>query len=256
VKEVYNILIDLDGTAYVDNKNINKSDIEIRRLAKKGKSIYYLTNNTSKNTKHYISKLNNLNLPVSTNSIISPIHVMIDWIKKNNIKCVYILGVQELIDELEEKTDVVNSSKNPELIIVAFDKELTYQKLETACELINNGIPYYLTHIDIFCPTLKGNMPDCGAIGMLIEKTTGKKSINNFGKPSDLMTDYINKIVDKDHNKIVVGDRIHTDIELGKKIGAETVLVCTGEYQNSKNDNLKINNTQIYNTLTDYLLTI
>jgi NagD protein len=70
------------------------------------------------------------------------------------------------------------------------------------------------------------------------------------------MTDYINKIVDKDHDKIVVGDRIHTDIELGKKIGAETVLVCTGEYQNSKNDNLKINNTQIYNTLTDYLLTI
>ena len=142
------------------------------------------------------------------------------------------------------------------MIIVAFDKELTYQKLETACELINNGVPYYLTHIDIFCQTLKGNMPDCGAIGILIEKTTGKKSINNFGKPSDLMTDYINKIVDKDHNKIVVGDRIHTDIELGKKIGAETVLVCTGEYQNSKNDNLKINNTQIYNTLTDYLLTI
>ena len=42
----------------------------------------------------------------------------------------------------------------------------------------------------------------------------------------------------------------------GKKIGAETVLVCTGEYQNAKKDNLKINNTLIYNTLTDYLLTI
>ena len=99
-------------------------------------------------------------------------------------------------------------------------------------------------------------MPDCGAIGMLIEKTTGKKSINNFGKPSDLMINYINTIIDKDHNKIVVGDRIHTDIELGKKIGAETVLVCSGEYQNSENENLKIDNTQIFNTLTDYLITI
>ena len=256
MKDSDNILLDLDGTVYVDNQIINKSDFEIRRLAKKGKSIYYLTNNTSKNTKHYISKLTNLNLPVSAKSIISPIHVMIDWIKINNIKCVYILGVEELIDELEEKTGVVNSSKNPELIIVAFDKELNYQKLETACELINNGIPYYLSHIDIFCPTLKGNMPDCGAIGMLIEKTTGKKSINNFGKPSDLMINYINTIIDKDHNKIVVGDRIHTDIELGKKIGADTVLVCTGEFKNSKNDNLKIDNTQIFNTLTDYLITI
>ena len=146
--------------------------------------------------------------------------------------------------------------QNPELIIVAFDKELTYHKLETACELINAGVPYYLSHIDIFCPTLKGNMPDCGAIGMLIEKTTGKKSLNNFGKPSDLMTKYIDNKLDKNQNKIIVGDRIHTDIELGKKIGAETVLVCTGEYQNAKKDNLKINNTLIYNTLTDYLLTI
>ena len=256
MKDIDNIILDLDGTVYVDYQIINKSDIEIRRLAKQGKSFYYLTNNTSKNTKYYISKLNDLNLPVSENSIISPIHVMVDWIKKNNIECVYILGVQELINELEEKTGVVNSTKNPELIIVAFDKELTYHKLEIACELINAGVPYYLSHIDIFCPTLKGNMPDCGAIGMLIEKTTGKKSLNNFGKPSDLMTKYIDNKLDKNQNKIIVGDRIHTDIELGKKIGAETVLVCTGEYQNAKKDNLKINNTLIYNTLTDYLLTI
>ena len=256
MKYIDNIILDLDGTVYVDNKIINNSDVEIRRLAKEGKSFYYVTNNTSKNTEHYVKKLNNLKLPVSTNSIISPIHVMIDWIKKNNIKRVYILGVHELIDELEKKTGVVNSSKNPELIIVAFDKELTYQKLEKACELINNGVPYYLSHIDIFCPTLKGNIPDCGAIAILIEKTTGKKSINNFGKPSDLMTNYINNKLDKNQYKIMVGDRIHTDIELGNKLGAETILVCTGEYQQNSNNSKTIGNTKIFDTLTDYLGTI
>ena len=35
MKEIDNIILDLDGTVYVDNKIINKSDIEIRRLAKK-----------------------------------------------------------------------------------------------------------------------------------------------------------------------------------------------------------------------------
>ena len=82
MKDINTIILDLDGTVYIDNQIINNSDIEIRRLATEGKSIYYLTNNTSKNTKHYVSKLNNLNLPISKNSIISPIHVMIDWIKK------------------------------------------------------------------------------------------------------------------------------------------------------------------------------
>ena len=250
------IILDLDGTVYIDNQIINNSDSEIRRLARKGKSIYYLTNNDSKNTQHYVDKLNKLNLPVEENSIISPIHVMINWVKEHNIKSFYILGVQELIDELEKETGAVNSADNPELIIVAFDKELTYQKLEIVCGHINKGVPYYLSHIDIFCPTLKGNMPDCGAIGLLIEKTTGIKSINNFGKPSDLMTNYIKQILDKAQKKTVVGDRIHTDIELGKKLGADTILVCSGEYQNPDSKNNKINNTEIYNTLTDYLTTI
>ena len=76
---------------------------EIRRLAKEGKSIYYLTNNDSKNTDHYVSKLSKLNLPVNQNSNISPIHVMIDWIKQNNIKNIFILGVKQMVDEIEKK---------------------------------------------------------------------------------------------------------------------------------------------------------
>ena len=250
------IILDLDGTVYIDDQIINNSDIEIRRLAKEGKSIYYLTNNDSKNIAHYVNKLSKLNLPVNENSIISPIHVMTDWIKKNNIKNIYILGVQELVDEIQNRTGVNNTSNNPEIVIVAFDKELTYQKLETACKLINSGTPYYLSHIDIFCPTINGKMPDCGAIGILIEKTTGKKSIDNFGKPSDLMTNYIREIINKDINKTVVGDRIHTDIELGNKLGADTVLVCSGDYQHSSSQNKKYNNTQIFDTLRDYLITI
>ena len=88
------------------------------------------------------------------------------------------------------------------------------------------------------------------------EKTTGKKSINNFGKPSDLMADYISNILHKEINKTVVGDRLHTDIELGKKLGADTVLVCSGEYQPSPDKNHSIKDTQVFNTLTDYLITV
>ena len=40
MKDIDNIILDLDGTVYVDYQIINKSDIEIRRLAKQGKSFY------------------------------------------------------------------------------------------------------------------------------------------------------------------------------------------------------------------------
>ena len=101
------------------------------------------------------------------------------------------MGVSDFKNELIRNTRVSISDKNPKCIIVGFDKELTYQKLETACKLINRGVPYYLSHIDYYCPSLEGNLPDCGSIGLMLEKTTGVKSEGNFGKPSELMTQYI-----------------------------------------------------------------
>ena len=251
-----NIFLDLDGTVYVDNIVINNADEQIRRLKNNGFQIYYLTNNTSKNTEYYKSKLKKMNLPISNDSIISPINVIIEWIKNKNYKTIYVLGVEDLKKEIIEKTQVKINSKNAECVIIAFDKELTYKKLEETCKLINNGVPYYLSHIDNYCPTLNGNMPDCGSIGLMIEKTTGKISNGHFGKPSELMTSYIRKIIGDNNKNILVGDRIQTDIAIGKKIGAETVIVCSGEFKKDTEINYNLENTQIHNTLTDFLLTM
>ena len=79
-----NIFLDLDGTVYVDNIVINNADEQIRRLKNNGFQIYYLTNNTSQNTKYYKRKLKKMNLPISKDSIISPIPVIIEWIRSRN----------------------------------------------------------------------------------------------------------------------------------------------------------------------------
>ena len=254
--EYNKIFLDLDGTVYIDNNIIDNSDEQIRRLHKQGVEFYYLTNNTSADTKYYFSKLTKLDLPVSYKSIISPINVITDWIQKKKLSRIYVMGVNDFKNELIKKTSINITEENPECIIVGFDKELTYKKLETACRLIHFGVPYYLSHIDYYCPSLYGNLPDCGAIGALIEKTTGIKSLGSFGKPSDLMTDYIKKIIKKNDSNILVGDRIHTDIEIGKKIGAKTVLVCSGEFKKNKDVEYNFENIEIQNTLSEFLRTL
>jgi len=70
------------------------------------------------------------------------------------------------------------------------------------------------------------------------------------------MTSYIRKIIGDNNKNILVGDRIQTDIAIGKKIGAETVIVCSGEFKKDTEINYNLENTQIHNTLTDFLLTI
>jgi HAD superfamily hydrolase (TIGR01450 family) len=251
-----NIFLDLDGTVYIDNQIINNADNQIRRLKDEGYHIYYITNNTSKNTKHYISKLKKLGLPVVNNCIISPTNVIIEWINNKNYKDIYVLGVQDLKDEISEKTGVSINPKNAECVIITYDKELTYKKLEETCKLINNGTPYFLSHLDLFCPTFNGNMPDCGSIGLMIEMTTGKKNNGHFGKPSDLMTNYIRNLIGNSDQNILIGDRIQTDVKIGKKIGAKTVVVCSGEFKNDANKNYYLDNIEIHNTLTDYLMTL
>ena len=127
-----NIILDLDGTVYIDNTIINNADKQIRRLKHKGFQIYYLTNNTSQNTKYYKRKLKKMNLPISKDSIISPIPVIIEWIRSRNYKTIYVLGVESLKKEIIEKTKVKINPKNAECVIIAFDKEYRYYKGQTA----------------------------------------------------------------------------------------------------------------------------
>tara|TARA_B110000438_G_C15686433_1_gene594759 strand:+ start:223 stop:990 length:768 start_codon:yes stop_codon:yes gene_type:complete len=251
---LYNkIFLDLDGTVYIDNQIINKADEQIRRLDKNGLEFFYLTNNTSADKNHYLTKLKKFNLPVSYKSIISPIDIIVNWMLDKKYSKTYVVGVNDFKNELIKKTGVSISDKDPNCIIVGFDKELTYQKLEIACKLINKGIPYYLSHIDYYCPSLEGNLPDCGSIGLMLEKTTGIRPKGNFGKPSHLMAEYIKNLINKKDNNVLVGDRIHTDIEMGKKIGAKTILVCSGEFKKNKDQTNSIKDTEIYNTLSDFL---
>ena len=115
------IFLDLDGTVYIDNHIIDNADEQIRRLDKNGLEFFYLTNNTSADTNYYFSKLKKLNLPVSTKSIISPTHVISDWIQDKNYSYIYVVGVNDFENELIKKTGVNISDKDPECIIIGFD---------------------------------------------------------------------------------------------------------------------------------------
>ena len=71
-------------------------------------------------------------------------------------------------------------------LLLVFDTELTFQKLEDACILLGQGVPYVATNPDWVCPTAYGFVPDCGSVCDMLWRATSRRPIV-IGKPEPLM---------------------------------------------------------------------
>lgn len=247
-------IFDLDGTVYVDGILVPGVGDEIRRLHQAGHRFFYATNNTSLGSSAYEHKLQQLGLPVTAHCVISPTKVLIRTLQQHQIRRVYTVGTTSFQNDLSQTLDIDPLHPDPQWVVIAFDRELTYQKLEIACQHINRGVPYYLTHIDLACPSRGGPVPDCGAIGRLIESVTQKKPAGDFGKPGSLMVNYIQDLLGQYGPLVVAGDRTYTDMQLGIHLGARTVVVRTGEF--SGNPDELPNGVETFDSLTKFLRTV
>ena len=123
----------------------------------------------------------------------------------------------------------ITLSEKANIVVSSFDTTLTYEKLVIACDLIRNGADFYCTHPDFNCPTETGFIPDSGAIAALITASTGAYP-KYFGKPHKETADMISELFGIPFDKTaIVGDRLYTDIALGKNNGLMSVLVLSGE---------------------------
>lgn len=65
------------------------------------------------------------------------------------------------------------TERDPEVVVVGYDTELTYRKLCTATTALRRGAAYIVTHSDINCPAYPEFVPDAGSIIALIGESTG-----------------------------------------------------------------------------------
>ncbi|MBN1588775.1 MAG: HAD hydrolase-like protein, partial [Pirellulales bacterium] len=119
----------------------------------------------------------------------------------------------------------------PDMVVVGFDKGLTYSRLCRAAFWITQGLPYVATHLDRVCPTKEQTvLVDCGAICASLEQATGCKPIAIAGKPSRRMLRGILRRENLEPAQLaMVGDRLYTDMLMAKETGALGVLVLSGE---------------------------
>lgn len=239
-------LFDLDGTIYIGNSPINGVTKNILKLRKNNKIIKFISNNSSKSKSDYVTKLSALGITCNEEDIILSTDSVINFLSKNDIKNIFVLGTKKLFEEfLKNKFNLTDNT--PELLVIGYDTELNYEKLVIACKLITkNNIDYIVTHRDLYCPTENGPIPDAGAIALMIEKTTGKKPLKIFGKPDiEVLLNLQEKLHFEKEETIFIGDRLHTDILMANNFGIDSILVLSGETNRYMVENSDIKPTYI-----------
>lgn len=221
-------VLDMDGTIYLGNKVFPEAIEFVSYVKNSGRKVIFFTNNASKNPIVYYEKLKNMGFEVSKEDILTSGDVTAGYLNKyHKGEPIYLVGTPELEQSFLNCGIMLTDKAN--IVVTSFDITLTYKKLETACHLIRNGALFLSTHPDFNCPTEDGFIPDCGSINALITASTGKKP-RYFGKPYKETAEMIFHFSGIPPEKTaIVGDRLYTDIALGKNNRITSVLVFTGE---------------------------
>ncbi len=225
-KKLY--VFDMDGTVYL-GENVFPFAVEyIKRLRAEGRRVLFFTNNASKSPSFYINRLTRMGFEPREDEILTSGDVTIRFLhEKRAGKTVYLLGTELLQKSFADAGIVL--SDDADIVVSSFDTELTYKKLERACTLIRGGAEYLCTHPDFNCPTEDGFIPDSGAIAAAITASTGVKP-RFFGKPyADTAKMILSYTGCEASDACIFGDRLYTDIALGKNSGMTAVLVLSGE---------------------------
>lgn len=226
-----NYIFDLDGTVYLGNEIIPGANDTINFLIEQKKNVVFISNKTIYNVGDYAKILNKFGIKIAAEQIINATLVIADFLKSNFPKAkFYAIGEKKFIESLEKIGLVYTENVDKiEIVIITLDRFLNDKKIQIAKEAILKGANFFAANIDNTCPVEgKKQIIDAGIVIKELESLTKKKLELHFGKPTEFMINYISKFIEINDKTILIGDRLETDILMGKKMKIDTAWVQTG----------------------------
>lgn len=227
---------DLDGTLFMGSHPIVSAVKFVIDSSTSGRfKFFYLTNNTSKTPAEYMKKIAGAAIPVVPKQILTPLITLEEYIRERGYTSIYLVASEavraHMTEQLRDKgVKFEYAPEHNQLLALAYDKELTYEKLQRLTTLwnANPSIDFVATHPDNCCPSEAGPIPDVGGMLRLLETTNGMKPSHIFGKPSpSLLSPVLAEF--KPEEIAVVGDRLYTDKAIADNAGVDFVCVLSGE---------------------------
>ncbi len=223
--------VDLDGTVYLGDTLLPGADRAIAALRGAGARVVFLSNNPLYSREDYAAKLTRLGIPTQPEEVINSSMVLVRHLTATAPGArLFVIGEDSVKRELQAAGFcLVEDPDRVDYVVACFDRTFDYRKLKVGFDALRRGARFIATNRDPYCPTPDGGLPDAGAVVAALEAATGRALEEVVGKPSPIMARVLLEHLEtRPADTLVVGDRLETDVALGRAMGSATAVVLTG----------------------------
>lgn len=222
--------LSLDGTAYLGNSLFPYTKLFLDKVKESERDAIFLPNNSSLSPAGHAKKLAKFGIAVDDEHIYTAADSTLEYLLNfgpGHRLCV--MGTDSLIRFFEASGFLIEPDA-PDALVLGSDFDFDYSRLQHAVRLLKSGVPFFATHPDVTFPIENGeSLPDCGAIAAALTAATGIKPVV-LGKPSVHMLEGLLRRTGLGRSEFaIIGDRLDTDIRMGREHGVLSILVLTGE---------------------------
>jgi HAD superfamily hydrolase (TIGR01450 family) len=226
------LLVDLDGVVWIGREPVAGAVETLSELLARGKPIVFVTNNPGRPPQTYVERLREAGVPAADESVVTA-GVATAELAAERVGAgatAYVIGApgfKETVAAAGLELVEGDAATEARAVVVSGHREFDYMELLTATRALRNGAALFGTSRDPTLPMPDGPWPGTGATLAAIETASGARA-ETAGKPEPHMFEQARAANPEARRTAMVGDRIASDIEGGRRAGMATILVLTG----------------------------
>ena len=139
------VFLDLDGTMYLGGDLVPGAIEFLQRCKSRGIRRFFLSNNSSRSVQQYLDKLSSMGIDATDDDVLLSTHDLLSWLSLNGIVDTWLVGTEGMRTMLED-AGVTTQSTQPEIVVIGYDTEITYEKIATASIHLHKGVPMVASH--------------------------------------------------------------------------------------------------------------
>ena len=226
------LLIDLDGVVWEGSDLLPGAPETLKSLLDAGKEIVFVTNNSVRQPSAYAERLRAAGIPVANDRVITAgaatARLAAEEIGRGG--SAFVIGAPGFKETVAATGLTLldgESGSGAAAVLVSGHREFNYAELVTATRALQGGAALFATSRDPTLPMPGGALPGTGATLAAVETASGKTA-EIGGKPERHLFELAREMIGGAEHVAMVGDRIASDIEGGRRAGLETILVLSG----------------------------